>query len=98
MATLLNAVMTDTVGTGVATTTVESLIEIPGDSVFDGADVTIQVSSVDTSAKYSAFDSIATIQGGKSFVIRLPIGHFVRAVLGNKGSATSVTVNMIDIA
>lgn len=99
MAVLLSAVSTDTVGTGTATTTSDSLIEVPNDSVFGfGCTVEIQASSVDTAAKYGPIDRIAMLGSPKSFTIRLPAGHFVRAVLRGATATTSVTVNLLDIA
>ena len=99
MAVLLNAVTTNTVGTGAATAdSTRQLIEIPSDAVFNGAIVTIEGSSVDNAAKYSGIDRIATLtSAGNGPIIELPIGHFVRAVLTNAGSATNVTVNMLAI-
>jgi hypothetical protein len=99
MAALLSAQTTSTglSGAGTATTAVESLIEIPNDSVFDGAEVVIQASSADTAAKFGPIDRIGTIGQPKSFVIRLPIGHFVRAVLSRAGASPSVSVNLLDV-
>jgi hypothetical protein len=99
MAALLDAVTTNTVGTGTATNTVCSLIEIPNTSVFGpGCSVEIEASSVDTTAAYGPIDRIAVMHAPNSIVIHLPIGHFVRAVLRGATPATNVTVNLIDIA
>lgn len=99
MAVLLNAVTVDTVGTGTATTTADSLIEVPNTSVFgpNGA-VEIQASSVNTAGLYGPIDRIAVLRSPGCFAIRLPIGHFVRAVLTGAGTGTSVTVSLLDIA
>ena len=99
MAVLLNAVTTNTVGTGTATTTADSLIEVPNTSVFGpGCSVEIEASSVNTSGLYGPIDRIAVIRAPKSFTIRLPVGHFVRAVLRGATPTTNVTVNLLDIA
>ena len=99
MTALLTAVTTNTVGTGVATTAVESLIEVPNTSVFgSGCTVEIEASSVNTAGLFGPIDPVAVIHSPKSFNIRLPVGHFVRAVLRGATASTSVTVNLIDIA
>lgn len=84
--------------TGTATvTSVRQLIEVPGDSVFNGAEVVIQGSSVNTAGKFSPIGAMASLTNPYSFVIEVPIGHFVRALLNRAGASTSVTVNMLPI-
>lgn len=101
MAVLLNAATSNTdraSATGTATAdAVDQIIEIPGDSVFDGAYVAIEVSSANTAAKFSGIDTIGIRTSPGNFSIRVPIGHFVRAALANAGASTSVTVNMFAI-
>jgi hypothetical protein len=98
MAVLLNAVTTNTVGTGAATATADSLIEIPNTSVFGyGCSVEIETSSVNTANLFAPIGRVAVAYAPLSFSIRLPVGHFVRAVLRGATATTNVTVNLLDI-
>lgn len=96
MTALLNAATTDTTGTGVATTARDAWIEIPADSVFDGAIVTIQMASVNSSAKYSSAAVIGTITSPGWVYMVFPVGTFIRARLHNAKSQTNVTVNLLE--
>lgn len=83
--------------TGTASTSTSILIEIPGDSVFNGAEVTIQGSSANTAAKFSDVAAIAKLYAPGNVVIACPSGHYFRAILNRAATGTSVTCNMIDI-
>jgi hypothetical protein len=83
--------------TGTASQASSVFIEIPGSSVFNGAEVTIQASSTNTAANFSPIASIAALQSPGNVVITCPTGHFIRAVLNRAATGTSITCNMIDI-
>jgi hypothetical protein len=102
MAVLLNEVTSNSIpasATGTATAdSTRQLIEIPNTSVFDGATVTIQASSVNTAGLFSGIDRIATLtSAGNGPIIELPIGHFVRAIVNNVGALTNITCNMLPV-
>lgn len=101
MATLLSSATSNSnpaSATGTATqTSTRQLIEIPGDSVFNGAEVVIQGSSVNTAGKFSPIGAMASLKQPHTFTIEVPIGHFVRALLNRAGSTTNITVNMLPI-
>lgn len=100
MAALLTAATSNSnpaSATGTASGASRVLIEVPNDSVFDGAEVVIQASSVNTAGKFSPIGPIASITAPGNIVLDLPTGHFIRALLNRAGDSTSVSVNMIDI-
>jgi hypothetical protein len=98
MAALLTSQTTDTTSSGTATNADGGWIEIPNDSVFDGASITIQASSVDTAGKYSPLDRIATIRNPGWRKLELPSGTYVRAIQNGSGASTSITVNLFPTA
>ena len=101
MATLLDGATSNSnpaSATGTATGASSVLIEIPNDSVFDGAQVILEGSSVNTAGLFSGLDRIAALTAAGHVRLELTTGHFVRALLVNAGANTSVTVEMHDVA
>jgi len=96
MAALLTNATSNTTGTGTATTAQNVWIEVPNDSVLDGAEVHIQASSADTAGKYSPTARPAIFKSAGWVQLQLPIGTFVRAVLNKAGAATNVSVNLLE--
>lgn len=93
MATLLSAVSADTVGTG-ASHSGPCTVWIRG--VLDGAEVVIQGADADSAANYAKLDNSLipqakfTDQGSVS--VNAYGTYYLRAVLTNAGTNTSVTV------
>lgn len=94
MAALLTTQSSDTTSSGTAINAEGGWIEIPNDSVFDGAIITIEASSADTAGKYSPLDRITTMTSPGWRKLDLPSGTYVRAKQSNSGSLTSITVNL----
>lgn len=91
MATLLNAVTADTTGTG-ASHTGPATVFVRG--TFDGASVVIQVSDDDTN--YVKADNVstpnpATFNGPGSVTINAYGTYYIRGVVKNAGSSTSIS-------
>lgn len=91
MATLLSSVTTDTTGTG-ASHSGPATVWVRG--TFDGAEVVIQVSDDDTT--YVKADNVsipnpARFKGNGCVAIGAVGTYYIRAVLSNAGSSTSVS-------
>lgn len=95
---LLNAATSNTTSSGTAINAEGGWIEIPADSVFDGAYVVIEASSVDTAGKYAPCDRITTLRSNGWRKLDLPSGTYVRAKLNNAGASTSITCNLMPTA
>lgn len=94
MATLLNAVTNNTVGT-LTSVTGPCVVWVTGTS--DGAEVVIQGSPADNTAKVVPLDRSIMPQGlfqGRTgaVLVDMPGTYYLRAVLGNAGDDTSITV------
>ena len=94
MAALLTARTTDTTSSGIAITADGAWIEIPGTSVFAGAMIIVEASSVNTTGLYSPVGRIATMTSSGWLKLDLPSGTFVRVKQANSSAATSITVNL----
>ena len=93
MATLLNNVTTNTVGTG-ASQTGPCTVFVRG--VFDGATVDIQVADQDVNASYVRADSVSSpnpssLRNPGCTIINATGTYFVRAAVNGAGTNTSIT-------
>jgi hypothetical protein len=99
MAALLTAQTTDGASSGVATTATPCYIEVPNTSVFNGAILSIQASSVDTANLYSPpGDVLGTIVSPGWLSLNLPVGTFIRVVQSKSQTGTSITCNLTPTA
>jgi hypothetical protein len=99
MAALLTTQTSNTTSSGVATNATPAWIEVPNDSVFDGATLHIQASSANTAAKYSPLKSLrGTITQPGWVQLDLPSGTFVRVIQAKSGPRTNITVNLTPTA
>ncbi len=94
MATLLSAVSTNTTGTGASHT---GPCTVFARGTFDGARVVIQVADADSAANYTKADNVSIpnpsrFQEKGNCAINAQGTYFIRAILENAGSSTSVTV------
>ena len=90
MATLLSAVTTDTTGSG-ASHSGPCTVMVHGDSVFDGAQVLIEIANTDTAADYTPIGREGYFKQPGSFNCQGQGTYYLRAVLRDAGTNTSVT-------
>lgn len=93
MATLLSAVTANTTGTG-ASHTGPCTVFVSG--TFGGATVVLQVADADAAGKYVNADAVGVpnqgqLSGPGAISLNCYGTYYVRAILGNAGSTTSVT-------
>jgi len=79
---LFSARTTDGVSTGVAATGTKVIIEVQNDSVMDGALVTIEMCSVDTTGKYSPVGYAAVLKNPGVLDVSVVSGMYVRNKTG----------------
>ena len=90
MATLLSAVTSDGAGTG-ASHSGPCTVIVHNDSVFDGANIAIQIADTDTAADYVPIDG-AVFRTNNAIAINGQGTYYLRAVVANAVSTTSLTV------
>jgi hypothetical protein len=99
MAALLTAQTTNTTSSGVATNGTPCYIEVPNTSVFNGAMLSVQASSVNTTGLYSPVGGLkGTITAPGWLKLELPTGTFVRVIQSNSQTGTSITCNLTPTA
>jgi len=89
---LFSARTTDGVSTGVAATGTKVIIELQNDSVMDGAQITIELCSVDTTGKYSPVGYKAVMKSPSVLDVSVVAGMYVRVRQSKSGTATSTNV------
>lgn len=90
MATLLSGVSANGAGSG-ASHTGPCTVHVPSNSVFDGAEVHIQIADSDTSAEYAAAGPKAVLYQPGAVDISGRGTYFLRALVARAGSSTSLT-------
>jgi len=89
MQTLLDAASSDSISDGVAVLGPCNVI-IAGDSVFDGASVSLEAYPTDTPSKYAPAGLDGVLRGPDNVFINGTGDYFVRAVVRNAGPNTSI--------
>lgn len=89
---LFSARTTDGVSSGVAATGDKVIVEVQNDSVMDGAELTIEVCSVDTTGKYSPVGYKAVMKSPSVLDVSVVTGMYVRVRQSKSGAATSTNV------
>ena len=89
MASLLSAATANGAGTGVAMTGPCTVI-VENDSVFDRAEVHIEVSETDTAGKYAPAGREAILRAAGAIRIDVTGAYYVRARIAKAESATSI--------
>ena len=89
MATLLSGVSSDGAGAG-ASHSGPCTVTIPNDSVFDGAEVHIQIAASDSAADYAPAGRKAILRQPGAVAIDSQGTYFLRALVNKAGSSTSI--------
>lgn len=90
MATLASAVTSDGAQSGQSHTG-PCTVMVHGDSVFDGATVSLEIADSDDANDYVPIDE-AVFRNGDALDIAGRGTYFLRAVVANSGSSTSITI------
>lgn len=89
---LFSARTTDGVSSGVEATGDKVIIEVQNDSVMDGAELTIEMCSADTTGKYAPVGYAVLMKSPIVYNVATVAGMFVRVRQARSGAATSTNV------